>query len=96
MFLDLQVSQFQFVSTHAFCGRFVALWAFEVILPNCKFAATSPAAMASWAQLDLQLQTVQIGIPSQRLEAESQGLFVDGCQFPEADADSRGPSIRMP
>jgi hypothetical protein len=77
MFFYLHKSEFQLVATNAFTALTAAERAFQFVFPDYKFAAALPTSLAPRAELDFQMQSLELGTQNDGVETESQGFCVD-------------------
>src|SRR4030095_5058787 len=95
IFLNLQVSQFQFVSADAFGGDLMTLRALEVVRSNREIAIAFSTVMESRTRFNFQFHVSQSSVARKSSETEAQGIFINGCKFSNAHSHFCVLHIRM-
>jgi hypothetical protein len=77
MFFYLHKSEFQLVATNAFTALATAERTLQFVFPDDKFAVALQTSLASRAELDFQMQSLEFGTQNDGVETKSQGFCVD-------------------
>jgi hypothetical protein len=90
----LKVCQFELIAADALGSLRAALRTLKLVAGHVKFTATD-AALPPWTNLYLQLQRIEIGVPSQDLESELQSVSIYRRQFADPNCDFARLPARM-